>query len=99
MEAFVGLVGRIIAFHALDMSLAGQKRASKTVEANDSLDEEAGCALVLMVSWKDGDRLTYLRRVCYPLLGRPPIRMCRDVDRQSLAAVRGSCKASEQSTQ
>ena len=49
MEQFVGLFGRIIiVFHAANVTLAGEKRAPKTVEENDSLNEEAGWELALI---------------------------------------------------
>lgn len=42
MELSVGAFGQIInAFHAVNVNCAGEKRAPKTVEDNDSLNEEA----------------------------------------------------------
>lgn len=49
MEQFVGLFGRIIiVFHAANVTLVGEKRAPKTVEEDDSLNEEAGWVLALI---------------------------------------------------
>lgn len=67
MELVVESIMIDLVFHfcTAHVSLAGEKRASKAVEGNDSLDEEAGFMLALILSWKGRDKPVYDRHIIH----------------------------------